>query len=111
MAELETQSIEDIMLGDGNVFAVIGRVQKALRKSGCSEDYVKHFVEKSMSDFGSYDEVLSYCMETLEEAGFRVGIRELTDDEKLLEAIKSGNYDGMSIEELKTTLNIGNGEE
>lgn len=112
MGHLEKYSIEDIMLGNGNVFAVIGRVQKALRKSGCTKDYVDYFVQKCMNDFHEYNDVLSYCMETLEEAGFQYGKRELTEQEKLIKAIYSGENDSLTIKELRNKLNIEkNGEE
>ena len=42
---------------DGNVFAVIGKVEKALKKAG-QEDKAKEFTEKAF-DSDSYDEVLS----------------------------------------------------
>ena len=44
---------------DGNVFAVIGRVSKALKGDG-QPDRAKEFGEKAMS-CGSYDEVLNLC--------------------------------------------------
>ena len=41
---------------DGNVFNIIGLVQKALRKAG-QHDKAKEFAEKAVKS-GSYDEVL-----------------------------------------------------
>ncbi len=49
---------------DGNVFAVIGRVQKALRRAG-EESRAHEFVERAFGA-GSYDEVLRLCFEYVE---------------------------------------------
>ena len=45
---------------DGNVFFIIGRVSKTLKRAGL-EDQAKEFAAKAMSS-GSYDEVLQLCM-------------------------------------------------
>jgi hypothetical protein len=49
---------------DGNVFAVIGRVRKALLGAGQSER-ASEFVRRAFSAI-SYDEVLRLCMEYVE---------------------------------------------
>lgn len=49
---------------DGNVFAIIGRVSKALKRAGQREK-AKEFTDKAMKS-GSYDEVLRLCMDYVE---------------------------------------------
>ena len=49
---------------DGNVFAVIGAVSKALRRAGKAQE-ANDFSKAAMS-CGSYDEVLQLCMKTVE---------------------------------------------
>ena len=49
---------------DGNVFNVIGRTQKALRRAGL-EDEAKEFVDRAFKA-GSYDKVLRLVMEYCE---------------------------------------------
>lgn len=51
-------------LSDGNVFAVIGAVRRALRRAGESEAAAE-WVEKATS-CGSYDEVLGLAMATVQ---------------------------------------------
>lgn len=46
---------------DGNVFSVIGRVQKALKKAG-QNDRASEFVQKAFQA-KSYDEVLALCFD------------------------------------------------
>ncbi len=49
---------------DGNVFAVIGRVSKALKRAGLrneAEEFTKTAIES-----GSYDAVLRFCMDTVD---------------------------------------------
>ena len=41
---------------DGNAFAIIGRVSKALGRAGVSAEEVEEFTEEAMS--GDYDELL-----------------------------------------------------
>ena len=49
---------------DGNVFAIIGRVSKALRRAGLPQ-VAEEFSKKAMSS-GSYDEVLRLCFDYVE---------------------------------------------
>jgi hypothetical protein len=49
---------------DGNVFAIIGKVSKSLKKARL-KDQAKEFQDKAFNS-GSYDEVLSLCMEYVE---------------------------------------------
>ncbi len=46
---------------DGNAFAIIGRVKKALRRGGISASLVSEFVKEAMS--GDYSHVLNTCMD------------------------------------------------
>lgn len=49
---------------DGNVFAIIGRVAKTLKRAGQPEK-AQEFRDKAMQA-GSYDEVLRLCMDYVE---------------------------------------------
>ena len=46
---------------DGNVFAIIGRVRRALIRAGASDDDLKSFMSEVMNA-GSYDEALQTVM-------------------------------------------------
>jgi len=46
---------------DGNVFAIIGRVQRALRNAG-QADRAAEFVRRAFGSH-SYDDVLALCMD------------------------------------------------
>ena len=41
---------------NGDAFAIIGKVSKALRKAGADKEYVEKYMEESMA--GDYDNVL-----------------------------------------------------
>lgn len=45
---------------DGNAFAVLGRVQKALRDDGCEPEEVRRFVDEATA--GDYDALLATVM-------------------------------------------------
>jgi len=45
---------------DGNAFALIGKIARALRGAGIAADEVKEFRTECMS--GDYDQVLQICM-------------------------------------------------
>jgi len=45
---------------DGNAFAIIGRVSRALRNAGADKEYVDQFRKEAMS--GDYDNVLQTAM-------------------------------------------------
>lgn len=49
---------------DGNVFSIIGRVSKALKRAG-QADKAKEFSEKAMNS-ESYDAVLQLCFDYVE---------------------------------------------
>lgn len=48
---------------DGNAFAVLGTVQKALRKHGVSEQEIVEFMDEAMS--GDYDHLLQTVVRTV----------------------------------------------
>ncbi len=53
--------IEVELIGqDGNAFAIMGAVQKALRKGGVSKDEIDEYLKESMS--GDYDNLLRTAM-------------------------------------------------
>jgi len=45
---------------DGNAFAIIGRVSKALRKAGADKEYIDQYHAEAMS--GDYDNLLCVTM-------------------------------------------------
>lgn len=45
---------------DGNAFAIMGRVQRALKEAGASKDELDQYLEESMS--GDYDHLLRTAM-------------------------------------------------
>ena len=49
---------------DGNAFAILGSVQRALRKAGASKDEINQYLKDAMS--GDYDNLLSTTMEWVE---------------------------------------------
>lgn len=49
---------------DGNAFAIIGRVSRALRKGGATDEERKEFFDEATS--GDYDKVLQTCMQWVE---------------------------------------------
>lgn len=48
---------------DGNAFAIIGNVMKAIRK-GVGNDEAKEFADEAMSQ-NSYEALLAYCARTV----------------------------------------------
>ncbi|MHA1194190.1 MAG: hypothetical protein ACTSP9_18215 [Promethearchaeota archaeon] len=46
---------------DGNAFAILGKVSKALRKAGADKEYVDSYLHKAMD--GDYDHLLGVTME------------------------------------------------
>lgn len=47
--------------GDGNAFFILGKVRKALRSNGVSQEEVDEFSNEAMS--GDYNNLLKVCME------------------------------------------------
>ena len=59
--EIKYPNIEVQLSGeDGNAFAIMGTVSKALRKNNISEDLIVEFRAEAMS--GDYDNLLQTCM-------------------------------------------------
>ena len=48
---------------DGNAFAVLGTVQKALKRGGVEKEDIDAFMNEAMS--GDYDHLLQTCMKTV----------------------------------------------
>jgi hypothetical protein len=46
---------------DGNAFAIMGRVKKALIKAGADKEYVRKYQDKAMS--GDYENLLCVTMD------------------------------------------------
>ena len=51
---------------DGNAFAILGSVQRALRKAGASKDEINQYMQEAMS--GDYNHLLSTTMDWVEVA-------------------------------------------
>ena len=49
---------------DGNAFAILGRVQRALRKAGVPKEEIDAFIKEAMS--GDYDALLATVMRWVE---------------------------------------------
>lgn len=50
---------------DGNAFAIMGRVSRAMRRAGLSEAEVACYMREAMSS-GSYDELLAVTLRTVD---------------------------------------------
>jgi hypothetical protein len=46
---------------DGNAFAILGRVTRAMKQGNCTKQQCEEFMSQAMS--GDYDNVLKVCME------------------------------------------------
>jgi len=49
---------------DGNAFAIMGRVQRALEQAGADEEYIDQYLNKATS--GDYDHLLQVTMKYVE---------------------------------------------
>jgi hypothetical protein len=49
---------------DGNAFAIMGRVTKAMRRAGLGEEAIKQF--RTEATAGNYDHLLQTCMRWVE---------------------------------------------
>jgi len=49
---------------DGNAFAVLGRVQKAMREAGLTPEQINEFAEEATSS--DYNHLLATCMKYVE---------------------------------------------
>jgi len=45
---------------DGNAFAIMGRVKKALRHNGADKEYIDRYLNEATS--GDYNNLLAVCM-------------------------------------------------
>jgi len=50
---------------DGNAFSIIGRVKKAMREGGCTEEQMDEYVAEATS--GDYNHLLTVTMNTVAE--------------------------------------------
>lgn len=55
MSKYETVNVK-LSGTDGNAFAIMGTISKALRRAGASQDEIREYMEESMS--GDYDKLL-----------------------------------------------------
>ena len=63
--ELKQTGIEVPLVGaDGNAFAIIGLVRRALRQAGYGEDFVKAFMDEATG--GDYNHLLKTVMDVVE---------------------------------------------
>ncbi len=60
MIEPKTKPYVKLIGEDGNAFAIIGRISKALKQAGADGEYIRKFHEEAMS--GNYDKVLQTAM-------------------------------------------------
>jgi hypothetical protein len=51
----------DLLGGDGNAFAILGSVRKAMRRAKLSEEEIRKFTDEASS--GDYGHLLQTCME------------------------------------------------
>jgi hypothetical protein len=49
---------------DGNAFAVLGKVSKALKSAGADKEYIDQYLNKAMS--GDYNHLLGVTMEYID---------------------------------------------
>jgi hypothetical protein len=59
MSKYETVTVK-LTGNDGNAFAIMGAVSKALRKAGATQDEIQTYMTESMS--GDYDNLLRTAM-------------------------------------------------
>lgn len=61
MCDVKYPDVQVKLVGsDGNAFAVMGKVKKALQRAGVSKEEVEQYLEESMS--GDYDHLLGVAM-------------------------------------------------
>jgi hypothetical protein len=59
MSKYQTVTVK-LVGNDGNAFAIMGAVTKALRKAGATQDEIQEYMTESMS--GDYDNLLRTAM-------------------------------------------------
>ncbi len=52
---------------DGNAFAILGRVCRALREAGANSGYIEQYTREATS--GGYDHLLAVTLKYVDEAG------------------------------------------
>lgn len=62
---------------DGNAFAILSRVRRALRDAGASDEYVERYVREATS--GDYDRLLAVTMEYVDEANGNTETKPATE--------------------------------
>jgi len=60
MIEPKIKPTVDLISTNGNAFAIIGHVRKALLKAGADKEYVSKYMEEAMA--GDYDHLLVVTM-------------------------------------------------
>jgi len=60
MVEPQTKPTVRLVGSDGNAFAIMGKVGRALRESGADKEYVDKYMNEAMS--GDYDNLLRVSM-------------------------------------------------
>jgi len=65
MSEVKYPNVKVKLVGhDGNAFAILDRVRKAMRKAGCTSDQIKEFVDEATNS--DYSNVLATCTKYFE---------------------------------------------
>jgi len=60
----ETKPEVKLIGEDGNAFAIIGRVQRALKQAGADKEYIDQYLNEATS--GDYDHLLQTTMKYVE---------------------------------------------
>ena len=60
MKEPETTPTVKLIGQDGNAFAIMGRVNNALRRAGADQEYIDKYLDEAIS--GDYDHLLAVSM-------------------------------------------------
>jgi len=60
----ETKPTVKLTGRDGNAFAIMGAIKKALRQGGADKEYVDQYMKDAMS--GDYDHLLQVSMECVD---------------------------------------------
>ena len=62
---IKQTGVEVTLVGeDGNAFAILGAVKKAMRRGGVSQDVIDEYMAEAMS--GDYDHLLATTMQYVE---------------------------------------------
>lgn len=65
MSEVKYPHVKVKLVGtDGNAFAILGNVKRALQKAKVPSDEVSEFMREAMS--GDYNHLLATCMDTVD---------------------------------------------